>query len=955
MIEFKEFEKEIWEFWEKQKIYEKLMKRKGDRYFLLDGPPYANFIPHVGNIKNTVVKDMVIRLNFMKGKNVLFQPGFDTHGLPIENMVEKKLGLENKKSIEKFGITNFMHECKKNAALNKDIWMRVYKSLGSVYCLKEPYLTYENYYISSCWWAFSEMYKKGLVYEGEKPVMWCPKCETSLAGYEVTDSYKDLTDPGIYILFKLKESDENLLVYTTTPWTLAANVAIAIAPNENYVLVDINGKKVILGEKRLKKLSEIGFGYNVLKNFKGKELIGKKYEPILDIPLQKKLESGKLGKAHEIIASIPLLKERVASKIRAKKEVKEGGDLFEEFVTMEEGSGLVHTAPGHGNTDYIVGQHYKLACVSPVNEQGGLTEESGFSGFVKKADADIINKLESEGKLLYHEKITHSYPLCWRCKSPLIFRLSKQLFLKIDPVKKIILKENKKVNWLPEFSRERFENWVENAEDWNISRQRYWGVPIPIWRCECGKEKVIGSIKELEKNIDKEVKDLHSAEEIKIKCKCGKEMNKFKGIVDVWFDSGCAPFASMGYPEKNKKLFSENFPVSRINEAQDQIRGWFYSLMFCSAAVFEKAPYKEVSMVGWVLDQKGNKMSKSLGNTITGEQGLNELGADVLRYYSCWDVDPYDIQKFNIDIAKKEVGKIINVLWNLRNLCENKKIENLDIEDKWIISRLNNLIENYEKNIEKFELKVAMREISDFILNDFSRSYIQMSRDKEKEGVFTYCLVNLIKLLAPVTPFITEKIWQELKKKNIVKEESVHLTTWPSIDKKSIDNKLEKDFSVILEIIEKGLAKRDETKIGLKWPLSSAIIKTDQKINKEFYDIIKNQLNVKNIVVKPGKVIELELDTKLTPELEAEGYAREISRKIQAARKKTGLVKQDKIKLVLISEPELSDIFKKQRDLIKERTNSSEILFENVNNSDFKDKFSETIKGKKIDILFKKL
>jgi len=807
MYDFKRTEEDILKFWRRGKIYEKLMSRKGKRYFLLDGPPYANFIPHVGHIKNTVFKDLIIRLNFMKGFNVLFQPGFDTHGLPIENMVEKKLGLKNKKDIEKFGIANFMKECKKNAALNKDIWMSVYKNLGALYALKDPYITYENYYIESAWWAFSQMYKKGMIYEGERPVMWCPHCETSLAGYEITDSYKDLKDPGVYVLFKLKNSEDHLLIYTTTPWTLPSNVAIAVAPREKYAKVNIDGKKVIIGEKRLSKLDEFGINYKIVDAFEGGKLVGKKYEPLLDTPIQRELMKGQHGKAHIVVASIPLLKERVASKIKAKKEVSRNAkDVFEEFVTMDEGTGMVHTAPGHGKTDYLVGKHYGLAKVSPLNDRAEFMDGAGFSGFVKNADKDIIETLEREGKLLHKEIITHSYPLCWRCKSPLIFRLSNQLFFKVDKLREVMLRENKKVSWYPGFAKEHFNNWILGAEDWNISRQRYWGTPIPIWKCDCGHEIVIESKEELEKISKKKFSDLHVVEDIKITCtKCKKKMKKIKGIVDVWFDSGVAPWASMGYPFKNKKLFEDHFPVTRINEAQDQIRGWFYSLIFCSSAVFNKGAYKEVSMTGWVLDERGNKMSKSVGNIITAEESLEELGADTLRYYFCWDIAPYEVQKFNIDIAKKEIWKIMNILWNLKNLARKGKIGTKKIEDKWILSRLNSFMKKYLENIERFEVHTAMRDLSNFILNDLSRNYVKISRDnKNQEMVVALCIENIVKLLAPISPFITEKIWQELRKKKIVKEESVHLCGWPKEDKKKIDKKLEKKMDQIKDIISSG-------------------------------------------------------------------------------------------------------------------------------------------------------
>ena len=946
MFNLKEIQKEIEELWKKEKINEKLLNRKGEKYWVLDGPPYANGVPHIGHIKNTVFKDIAIRVAFMNGKNVLFKPGFDTHGLPVENMVEKKLGLQSKKDIEKYGVINFMQECKKNAALNKDLWMNVYDKLGSLYALKEPYLTYEDYYIESAWWTFKKMYEKGLVYDGEKPVMWCPHCQTSLSGYEVTDSYKDVQDPGIYVLFRLRNSDESLLVYTTTPWTLPGNVAIAIAPNENYVTIEVLGKKIIIAEKRLEKLSEMGMGYRVLKTFKGEKLLGKKYEPLLDVPIQKELDTGKLGKAHEVIASIPLLKERVASKIAAKKGI-EGRDLFEEFVTVNDGTGIVHTAPGHGKTDFVVGQNYKLACVSPVDEECNLTKESGFSGFVKKADKEIIKNLEEHGKLLYHETIIHSYPLCWRCKAPLIFRLSKQLFFKVEKIKETMKKVNKNVNWMPEFAKERLGNWIENAEDWNILRQRYWGIPLPIWVCECENEKVVENKRELEKLTNRKINDLHAVGELTIPCeKCKKAMKKKKGVLDVWFDSGVAPWASLGYPENNKELFEEHFPVDRINEAQDQIRGWFYSLMFCSAAVFGKAPYKGVSMVGWVVDKNGEKMSKSVGNIIEGTEALEELGADMLRYYFCWDVAPYEIQKFNMDIAKKEIGKIFMILWNLQNLANREKIGE-DIEDKWILSRFNNMIREYRDNLERFESNDAMKIISEFILNDLSRRYVQMTREK-KSGIVGYCLPEILKLLAPVAPFITEKIWQNLKEKGLVDEESVHLCSWPDFDKKKINEKLEKEFDLVYKIIELGLFERDKAKLGLRWPLSKIVVFSNEKISKEMKEIIKRQLNIKEVEQEKSDFLRIELDTEMNEDLLAEGYVRELARKIQIERKEKGLKNGDMAVLKISTEIELEKVIEKHLDFLKERTNLSKIEF-SVDKSSEKVKQIE-IRGKKLSI-----
>ncbi len=946
-------EQEVLSFWEEHKIYDKLRARKGKKFFLLDGPPYANDAPHVGHIKNTVFKDLVLRRAFMQGKQALFQPGFDTHGLPIENKVEKKLNLGSKKEIEQFGIDKFMQECRNNAAIFKDVWMKVYKDLGSLYMLKEPYLTYEDYYIESGWWAFSQMQQKGLVYEGERPVMWCPHCQTSLAGYEVTDSYKDVSDPGIYVLFKLKEEDAFLLVYTTTPWTLPANVAVAVAPAEVYAKVKIGGKKVILGEKRLPKLSELGFGYTILETFKGEKLVGKKYEPLLDVPLQRDLASGKRGKAHEVIASIALMKERVASKVKAKKGLA-GDDLFEEFVTMNEGTGLVHTAPGHGKTDFIVGQHYGLACVSPVDEECKLTPESGFEGFVKKADKVILESLEAQGKLLYHEMITHSYPLCWRCKSPLIFRLSKQLFLSIEKAKKTVKKENKKVKWMPEFARERFENWVENAEDWNISRQRYWGIPIPLWTCSCGQRKVIESRKQLEELSGRKVEDLHTVERISLPCSCGKQMQKFRGILDVWFDSGIAPWASLGYPQQNKELFESHFPVDRINEAQDQIRGWFYSLMICSAAVFEKAPYKAVSMVGWLVDKNGDKMSKSVGNVISGEQALKELGADILRYYICSDIAPYEIQKFNMESAKKDVGGLFTILWNLQNLATTDKLGKLEAEDRWIISRLHSLLKEYDALVEDYEVHTATRKLTDFIINDFSRGYVRMTRDRDNGAVVAYCLTHLLRLLAPTAPFITEKMWQNLREKGMVKEESVHLALLPTADDTKINVELEQQFSIVLKLIEAGLAERDKVKVGLRWPLGKAMISCPQGVSQPLQEVIMRQLNVKQLIFTTQDQITVSLDTTMTPELEAEGFARELTRKIQASRKEAGLQKGELIEIVVYSDTTTEKYLSAHQDIISSKINASSVSFISVDKKP-SEAIASPIKNREIFYTFRKL
>ena len=961
MYNFRELEQRIKAYWKKIKLLNELEKKgKGKKkFFLLDGPPYANAIPHVGHIRNTVYKDLYIKLKFMQNFDVFFQPGFDTHGLPIENKVEKELKLKSKKDIEKIGIGKFTKLCKKLAATNKDLWMKVYEMLGSWYSWKKPYLTYENSYLESGWWTFKKLWDKGLVYEGKKPVHWCPKCQTALAGYEVTDSYKMVPDPYILIKFKVKNKDEFLLVYTTTPWTLVSNVAIAAHPKEDYVKVETLKGVLILAKKRLEVLTDLGIGYKILDEFKGKKLNGLEYESIIDVPEQKELQKNKA--AHKVYMSIPVLKERQASKVAMKKKL-EGDEEFGQFVTVDEGTGLVHVAPGHGKTDNEFGEHYKLPSPSPLDDEGRFTSNAGeFSGmFVKDADKEILKDLGKRDVLLYSSTVEHRYPLCWRCKSPLIFRLSNQWFLKVKPIKEKMLEANKKVNWQPEFARERFKLWLLDAEDWNISRQRYWGIPLPIWKCpKCGEIEVIDSLKSLKKKTTKKIPkdfDLHNASNIFLKCKCGGQMKKVSDITDVWFDSGIATWAFLGYPFKNKKLFEEIFPVDRINEAQDQIRGWFYSLMFCGVAIFDKSPYKTVSMPGWVLDENGDKMSKSLGNVIFAKEALEELGADILRFYSCWDIAPSSLQRFSKETAKKEVGKIIGILLNIQKYLtsQTNRFEkvSLEKEDKWILSRLNSLIKDYTENLENFELHLAARSMANFIVDDLSRFYIhlireRLSKDSTPMRIINDCLMVIVKLLAPITPYISEEIYQALGKLNKIKK-SVHLGDWPRYNSKLIDLKLEEEMKHAQEVIQLILAEREKTKLGIRWPLPKATIYSKYKDLSKLTSLIKRQTNVKDVEFKQEKQGKLRvvLKTKLTKELEQEGFAREVIRRIQSMRKKAGLKKNDLIELVINSKYDLSH----SKEQIKKKVGAKIIEFNKTNKLKFKAK--EKIKGREFEIGF---
>src|SRR3989339_24914 len=980
-------EHEIRAYWKKIDLLKLLQEKnaKGPPYFLLDGPPYANYVPHVGHIRNTVFKDLYIRLAFMKGHQVLFQPGFDTHGLPIENMIEKELELTSKKDIKKFGFSVFVKKARDSAMLNKDLWLSVYENLGSWYAWKKPYLTYDNDYLLSAWWCFRQMWDKGMVYEGKKPVHWCPHCQTSLAGYEVTDSYKDVSDPAVYVKFKIKDKDEYLLVFTTTPWTLPSNVAIFIHPEHIYAKVKTEKGILILAKERLNLLDRIKLSYEVIAEFPGKELGGISYEPLLDVPVQQVLLTHK--HALRVYLSQPILKTRVASKVSAKKGLQTE-DLFEDFVTITEGTGLVHCAPGHGKTDNEMGNKFEMPAPSPLTDDCTFTEDAGkYAGtFVKDADHAIMDDLDKAGKLLYFEKIVHSYPLCWRCKSPLIFRLNNQWFIDIEPIKALMLKENEKVSWQPDFAKERFQNWVAAAEDWNFSRQRYWGIPIPIWKSPSGKPYVLTTREEISAHAKKKIDDtldLHTISDLELTNKEGERLERVHDIFDVWFDSGVAPFASLGYPSKNKELFDAHFPVSRINESQDQIRGWFYSLMFCSCAAFGKAPYQTVSMPGWVVDAKGEKMSKSLGNVVFAKDALEEFGADMVRFYYCWDIAPYTLQKFNVDTIKKDVHKFFTILWNLHTLVINdlEKAEDftpVSPEDYWILSRLAGVIKATDEGIKSFEIHDAGRALYEFVVNDLSRSYVQMVRERMGQDtvpllIIHKCILEVIKALASISPFMVEKIYQNFKKITPNLPQSVHLERFPEAGERQPD--LEEQFAFAFDIIGAGLAARNKAGISNRWPVEEIVIDTTEKmaprIIDELGDLIRAQVNAKHLLLgslpvelsikpdykkigetfgektadaltfikehpkqiiaqlkekeeftiegysyakehfvitesaeegyllaplKSGKVF---LRTILTEELEKEGYARELTRRLQDLRKKIGLEKKDKVNILI--------------------------------------------------------
>lgn len=986
----KELEHRIREYWETNKIPNKLTKfnPKKKKFYLLDGPPYANNPPHVGHIKTTTCKDIWSKFKLMQGFSSWFQPGFDTHGLPIENMVEKELGIKSKQDIEKMGVKNFIENCKSYATRFVDFWLNVYKTLGAWRGYLEPYLTYKNYYIESGWWTFKNLVEKGMLVEGEKSTFWCSHCGTALAGYEVSDSYAEVKDPYIYVKFPVKgKNKEYIIVFTTTPWTLVSNVALAVHPNEYYVKVKVGNEIYVIAEKRvehiLKELVKTD-KYEIIEKFLGKELNGLSYNPVLKVPAQEKLEK---ENTHKVIMSIPVLKTK-SYKHGVLEKAEEMKESFFDFVNVEEGSGIVHTAPGHGPEDHYVGEHYKLPTPSPIDDEGKFTADAGeFKGlFVKDADKKIIEKLEKNNHLLYFGWITHSYPLCWRCKTPLIYRLSKQWFFSVDLIKEKMIKENKSINWLPNFGKERFHNWLEEAVDWCISRQRYWGIPLPIWVCKnCGKREIIGSIDELkEKSISKLPKDLdlhkHLVDEIELKCSnCASKMKRVSDILDVWFDSGIATWASLGYPYRNKEIFKKLWPADMICESQDQIRGWFYSLMFCGVATFDSSPYKGISLMGWVLDEKGEKMSKSLGNVVWVEEALEKLGADILRLYYCWEVAPWEVQNFSFKTAE-EIKRAMNILWNSYSFFTtyvdekfSPNMKNLKIEDKWILSKLNSLIKEVTTHLENFEVHYAGRKIINFVVNELSRFYIKLIRDRvwvsetgeDKNtalSVLHICLTTAAKLLAPITPFIAEEIYLNLESK----KKSVFMSEWPKAKEKFIDTELEEQMELAKEIIEAALAARHLAGIKLRRPVLEILVQTDDKDVVKVLNMLNNILlfmcntktigviekepkgNFSDVQFKYGKVF---VNKSFDESILEEALIRELIRQIQSMRKENKFHVKESILLTLNSDEKTNEILEKYSLQITKEVGAKQLVV-GKSEGNFKDKLD--FEGKLIEIGFDK-
>ncbi len=929
-------EEEIKRFWESHNIYSKLGK-KGKKFYFLDGPPYATGNIHMGTAWNKILKDTCIRFWRMTGFNVWDQPGYDTHGLPIENKVEKEFQMKSKSDIERLGIEKFIHECRKFATKYIDVMNRQFADLGVWMDWSNPYLTLTNEYIEGAWAAFKIAFEKGLLYQGFYPVHVCPHCATAVAYNEI--EYTKVSDPSVYVKFPTKEKNTFLLIWTTTPWTLPSNTGIMAKPSADYVKINVNGENLIVAKQLLEDVMKRSgmTSYKIVANMKGKKLDGLEYEhPLKDI--FKFLEPVK----HHVV-------------------------LSEQYVELETGTGLVHTAPGHGQEDYKVGIENGLTIISPVKLNGTFNEECGpvAGKYVKETDKEIIGMLKERNMLLHEERITHDYPLCWRCNSPLLEMAVTQWFFKVTAIRNELLKENKKVNWYPEWAGQRFENWLKSLGDWPVSRQRYWGIPLPIWTCECGEIKVIGSADEL----STKPKDLHRPyiDEIKLTCKCGLGMRRIHDVLDVWFDSGLASWASLEYP-KNKELFEKMWPADLNIEGPDQIRGWWNSQLITSVITFGKAPFKNILFHGFVLDAHGTKMSKSKGNIVTPEEVINKYGRDVLRLYLLSSA-PWDDFYFKwIDV--EGIAKSFVVLENTYNYVNTyapkaKKVKKLEPEDAWILSRLNNTIEEVTKQFKSYNVHKAANALTNFIINDFSRIYIKMVRDRawptyngDDKASALYTLNEVAKitstLMAPLCPFFAEHAHKLLNKK----EESVHLCKWPKSMKKLISPQIEKEMEFVKELTEMSNSVRKENNVKIRWPVESVYVESDDEIVKSalitFENVLKGMTNAKNVSMgkTDGYSKQFSKGTLYVSKniLKVEGLLRELLREIQSERKKYNLNVHDRIILYIDS-----NIMKDYEKEIKHKVGAKEIHFGSVSNPTGKAQLEEEIVNFKIEALEKNI
>lgn len=845
-LNFVEREKKIEKFWKDNDIFKKSIaaREQSDVYMFYDGPPTANGKPHIGHVLTRVIKDMIPRYRTMKGYKVPRKAGWDTHGLPVELEVEKKLGLDGKEQIEEYGLEPFIQECKESVWKYKGMWEDFSSTVGFWADMDNPYVTYHNDFIESEWWALKQIWEKGLLYKGHKIVPYCPRCGTPLSSHEVAQGYKDVKERSATAKFIVKgEENTYFLAWTTTPWTLPSNVALCVNPNEAYVKIQVGDEKYILAEALVE--ANIEGDYTVLEKYVGTDLEHKEYEPLFNFVTPDK-------KAYYVTC--------------------------DNYVTLTDGTGIVHIAPAFGEDDANVGRKYDLPFVQLVDGKGQMTKETPWAGtFCKDVDKEILVDLEKRGQLFNAPKFEHSYPFCWRCDTPLIYYARDTWFIKMTAVKDDLIKNNSTINWIPKTIGEgRFGAWLENVQDWGISRNRYWGTPLNIWECECGHRHAIGSIAELKEMSDNCPDDieLHRPfiDAVTIKCpECGKEMRRVPEVIDCWFDSGAMPFAQLHYPFENQKEFEETFPADFISEAVDQTRGWFYSLLAESTLLFDKAPYKNVIVLGHVQDENGQKMSKSKGNAVDPFEALEKHGADAIRWYFYENSAPWLPNRFHDGAVAEGQRKFMGTLWNtyaffvlyanIDNFDASKytlDYDKLSVMDKWLLSKLNTLVKTVDTNLENYKITETARALDDFV-DELSNWYVRRSRarfwvkDMPQDKINAYmtlynALVTLCKAAAPMIPFMTEDIYQNLVR-SIDKSapESIHLCDFPAYDEKLIDKELEKNMEEVLDIVVLGRACRNTASIKNRQPIGTMYVKAPEALGSFYADIIKEELNVKTV------------------------------------------------------------------------------------------------------------
>ena len=850
-MNFVEREKQVEKFWEDNQIFEKSMKvREGNpSYVFYDGPPTANGKPHIGHVETRVIKDMIPRYRTMKGYQVPRKAGWDTHGLPVELEVEKKLGLDGKDQIEKYGVEPFIEQCKESVWKYEGMWEDFSHTVGFWADMKNPYVTYHNDYIESEWWALKEIWKKGLLYEGHKIVPYCPRCGTPLSSHEVAQGYKDVKERSAVVRFKVKGEDAYILAWTTTPWTLPSNVALCVNPDEDYVKVTSKGYTYYMAAALVDTV--LGEGAEVLEHYQGKDLEFKEYEPLF-----------------------PYAEKRIGNK-------KAYYVVCDTYVTLTDGTGVVHIAPAFGEDDSKVGHRYDLPFVQLVNEKGEMTEETPWAGtFCKKADMAVLQALEDKDLLFDAPLFEHSYPHCWRCDTPLIYYARETWFIRMTAVKEDLIRNNNTINWIPEsIGKGRFGDWLENVQDWGLSRNRYWGTPLPVWQCECGHQDCIGSIEELKEKADNCPDDieLHRPyiDAVTIKCpKCGKEMHRVPEVIDCWFDSGSMPFAQHHYPFENKEIFEKQFPAQFISEAVDQTRGWFYSLLAISTLLFNKAPYENVIVLGLVQDENGQKMSKSKGNAVDPFDALQTYGADAIRWYFYTSSAPWLPSRFAGKTVVEGQRKFMGTLWNtyaffvlyanIDNFDATKyslEYDKLAVMDKWLLSRLESTVKAVDDNLANYRIPEAAKALQSFV-DDMSNWYVRRSRERfwakgmEQDKINAYmtlytALVTVAKAAAPMIPFMTEDIYQNLVKSiDASAPESIHLCDFPEVHENWMDPKMEEDMADLLEIVVMGRAARNTANIKNRQPIGTMYVKSEFQLSEFYKEIIEDELNVKEVVFK---------------------------------------------------------------------------------------------------------